>query len=145
MHQNVTDTKLVRLKLMCGVKAFQNISAEHCAVSFAKTGRYSFQRGFAKRFQREIIEVIDSKSDEEHDEKTVDAQTLRISLNISENKNREDPTRVVQRLVMFLARRRTTNSVLHGLQPLWPCRVVQWRLINTPPLCAFCRQPLLSC
>lgn len=117
MHQNVTDTKSVRLKLMCGVEALQNISIEHCAISFAKTGLYRFQRDFAKRFQREIIEVMDNKSDGEHDDETADAQTLRLSLKICENRNREDPARVVQRLVTFLSRRRTTNSVLLGLQP----------------------------
>lgn len=72
-HAPVTDTKSVRSKLMCGAKAFQSISVEHCAISFPKKGLCPFQRDSAKRLQLELIEVMDSHRDREHDEETADA------------------------------------------------------------------------
>lgn len=76
-----------------------------------------FQRDFASRFKRDVIEVEDSESDFENSEETSDTRNLRISLRICENKNKDDPARVLQRLFIFLVKHRTTNSVLLGLRP----------------------------
>lgn len=57
MKQRVTDTTSIGVKLMCGVRAFQQITIEDCASSFCKTGIFPFQRNFARRFK--LVAVID--------------------------------------------------------------------------------------
>lgn len=62
----VTDAKSISLKLMCVVRALAQVSVQYCAMSFCKTGSFSFQRNFADRFRKSVIDLVKDDSEPEH-------------------------------------------------------------------------------
>lgn len=109
--KEVAEVKSIGLKLMCGVKAYAQISVEKCVTSFCKTGIFPFQREFAKRFQAAVIELDKSTDDDVPTESQVVECPREILLEVS------DPARTLQRLTILLQNNKTTNSIVMSLRP----------------------------